>query len=467
MALHPSIDQDSPPSMNDHPFLWLFLIILSLNLLRLPKQKWFKNLFAHKKARNNASDKPSAMHPGTPNKCPACRAALLKGTPAPIECPHTIIIPWPQAKGKGGPKKTISTDGFFCPNAACTYFGDSNPATHAIAGDGKNASNHGPIQDLSCQACQTKFSARRHTPLYRLKSDPVVVCQILALLANGDDPSTLADIFNISEATIRTWLSRSGDHAGKFHDLFFVNLELSHLQFDELWGYLKRAKDNIWIWTVLDAKTKIMPVLLLGPRTQDMANAVVHKTKSCLKPGCVPVFSSDGLRFYYYALTAHYGEWVKLVDRLKSVWLPLANLFYAQVIKHQRARRTVEVEQRNLWGSPDEYQSRLKVAGLSGKINTAFVERANLTIRQCVSKLTRRTWGPAHYVTELREHLEWWRTYYQFVRNHESLRIELSEPIPRKGKLLPIKYRSIAPTMAAGLTRRRWSVLEIVSYPLL
>jgi IS1 family transposase len=453
--------------MNNHLFLWLFLILLSLNLLRLPKQKWFKNLFAYKKARHKAPGKPTVMHPSNPNKCPACRAALLGDAPPLTECPHATIIPWDQIKGIGGPKKTISTDGFFCPNPACTYFGVTDPTIHAIAGDGKNTSNHGPIQDLCCQACQAKFSARRHTPLYRLKSDPVVVCQILALLANGDDPSTLAEIFNVSEATIRTWLSRSGDHGRKFHDLFFVNLELSHLQLDELWGYIKRAKDNIWIWTVLDAKTKIMPVLLLGPRNQDMANAVVHQIKSCLRPGCVPVFSSDGLRYYYYALTAHFGEWVELVDRLKSVWLPLANFFYAQVIKHQRAHHTVEVEQRNIWGSPDEYQSRLKAAGLSGRINTAFVERANLTIRQCVSKLTRRTWGTAHYVTELAEHLYWWQVYYHFVRYHESLRIELSQPIPRKGKLPPIKYRSVTPAMAAGLTQRRWSVLEIVSYPLL
>ena len=60
-----------------------------------------------------------------------------------------------------------------------------------------------------------------------------------------------------------------------------------------------------------------------------------------------------------------------------------------------------------IWGLPTEYSSRLKAAGLSGRINTSFVERANLTIRQCVSKLPRRTWGTAHYFTELAEHLYW------------------------------------------------------------
>lgn len=82
---------------------------------------------------------------------------------------------------------------------------------------------------------------------------------------------------------------------------------------------------------------------------------------------------------------------------------------YSQVIKHQRRRKTVEVERRVLVGQLSQYSERLRQAGLSGKINTAFVERVNLTIRQCVSKLTRLTWGPAKSTPGLMEHLEWWR----------------------------------------------------------
>lgn len=52
------------------------------------------------------------------------------------------------------------------------------------------------------------------------------------------------------------------------------------------------------------AKTKIIPVIQLGARTQEMAYSVVHELKSKLKVGRVPVFSSDGLKHYFYALTA-------------------------------------------------------------------------------------------------------------------------------------------------------------------
>ena len=57
----------------------------------------------------------------------------------------------------------------------------------------------------------------------------------------------------------------------------------------------------------------------------------------------------------------------------------------------------------------------------------------------------RRTWGPAHYTLELVEHLEWWRTYFHFVRFHESLAVALATPSQRKGKqgpLLPTKQIS-------------------------
>lgn len=81
------------------------------------------------------------------------------------------------------------------------------------------------------------------------------------------------------------------------------------------------------------------------------------------------------------------------------------------------------VEKRLLWGNAGEYRSRLKANGLSGSINTSFVERLNLTIRQLVSKLTRRTWGPAQLKSELEDHLYWWQAYYHFARAHESLRV--------------------------------------------
>jgi hypothetical protein len=58
------------------------------------------------------------------------------------------------------------------------------------------------------------------------------------------------------------------------------------------------------IWFVVDAQSKIIAVLKDGPRTQPMAHAVVHALTKVLAPDCLPVFTSDGLKLYFYALTA-------------------------------------------------------------------------------------------------------------------------------------------------------------------
>jgi IS1 family transposase len=322
------------------------------------------------------------------------------------------------------------------------------------------------IPDLYCQLCETKFTIRKWTLLYRLKTLSKIIFLAMNLLVLGIDVSALQEALAIQKSTLRTWLTRSGAQSRKLHELFFRDLNLGHIQLDELWANVKEKEQAMWVWTVCEAKTKIIPVLQLGARTQDMAYSVLHELKRRLQTGCVPIFSSDGLKHYYYALTAHFGEWIVRDVEKNPVWLVLSEFFYAQVIKQQRRFRLVSVEHRLLWGCAEECRSRLKSNGLSGNINTSFVERANLTIRQSVSKLTRRTWGPTHLTSELEDQLYWWLAYYHFVRPHESLRVRLPEPIQRKGKQRPRLYEKMTPAMAAGITARRWSVKELISFPL-
>ncbi len=116
-----------------------------------------------------------------------------------------------------------------------------------------------------------------------------------------------------------------------------------------------------------NAQTKLIPVLQVGGRSQDMAYAVVHELEGRLSSGCVPVFSTDGLKHYFYALTTHFGQW-QTVEGKKPLWVLLHEFMYAQVIKHQRRMRTVEVEQRMLVGETPQYGQRLRQTGLSGRI---------------------------------------------------------------------------------------------------
>jgi hypothetical protein len=207
------------------------------------------------------------------------------------------------------------------------------------------------------------------TLLYRLKTLSKIIFMTMNLLVLRIDTSALEEALGIQESTLRTWLTRSGAQSRKLHDSFFKDLNLAHIQLNELWMKLKEEQ-AIRVWTVCEAKTKIIPVPQIGARTQSMAYSVVHELKSRLQAGSVPIFSTDGLKHYYYALTAHFGEWIVRDGEKNPVWLVLSEFFYAQVIKQQRRFRLVSVEHRLLWGSAEEYRSRLKSNGLSGNINT-------------------------------------------------------------------------------------------------
>jgi transposase InsO family protein len=117
-------------------------------------------------------------------------------------------------------------------------------------------------------------------------------------------------------------------------------------------------------------------------------------------------------------------------------------------------------------GARAEFRRALAALGWSGRVNTAFVERVNLTLRQSVAALGRRTWSTAQGTPHLAAHLEWWRAYYHFVRPHEALRVRLGQPRERGGNRLAQRYRQRTPAMAAGKTHRRWTAREVLSYPL-
>jgi IS1 family transposase/transposase-like protein len=402
------------------------------------------------------------LKPRTPDDCPICRQQAAH--PTQTGSPRPQLIPWRERKSRRGRPKRITTQGFACPNRTCAYYQISDAQFHALVGDGVDGTSE-PIQSLRCQACNTTFSTRRDTPLYRLKTASQRVAEVLTALAEGVDIAAAVRIFGHRHATITTWLTRAGEHSASLHNHLFQQLHLPHLQLDELRTRLRSHTQVLWLWVAIDPLSKIIPVLHLGARTQDAAHRVIHDLCQRLAPGCMPVFTSDGLNLYFYALTAHFGQWIRAVGRHPGQWQMAAGLLYGQVKKHYRRRHLVRVTHVLRCGTRMAVREALMELGLSGKLNTAFVERLNLTLRQSVAALVRRTWSTMQEAPQLLVHLEWWRGYYHFVRPHEALRVTLVQPIDRGDKRLPQRYRQRTPAMAAGLTGKRWTVKELLAIP--
>ncbi len=450
--------------------LWLLTVLLWLGLSWLIAYRL--SGFTSVSFRATAPKRiPKPLTPRPPDDCPDCQIDPARSVGRDRADPPPP--PWPAVKSLRGRPKFIDTEGYACRNPECRYRTMADARVHALVADGTHG-KHNPIQDFRCQACGHKFSARRDTALYRLRTPAGIVGLALALLAEGCGLDGLQRVLGIREATLRLWLTRAGLQAQALHDHFSHDLKLAHLQLDELFTSARQTGHDLWLWVALDATTKFIPALILGPRTQDLAHQLIHQLRQTLAESYLPVFSSDGLKLYCYALTAHFGQWVPDVGQAQRVWRALPGLLYAQVQKIQRRRRLIRVDHQMLCGSAEAFSVRLQMLGLSGRIQTAFIERVNLTLRRSLAPLARCSWSLAHLPGELLLHLEWWRAYYHFIRPHRALRQKLDHPRPRGGRRLAQRFAARTghtplapgkwvarqvPAMAVGLTQHPWSVL--------
>jgi IS1 family transposase len=115
-----------------------------------------------------------------------------------------------------------------------------------------------------------------------------------------------------------------------------------------------------------------------------------------------PLVATDGFQFYKKVVRRVFGP----------------ACLYGQVIKTRRNDRIVKVERRAVIGDASRLEETLRNSEDSSKLNTSFVERLNLTIRQGSAYIFRRTLCRARWKERLEDHLELLRCHYNFVRPH-------------------------------------------------
>ena len=146
-----------------HVFLIVFLLVvcLLLSLVLLWRLDWFPLRPSSSKGVAKRSRLQHLLKPRCPDDCPACRLASTPASGGGLV--STPVRPWGEVKSRRGAPKRIPTSGFACPNQQCSYFGITGAHFHALVGDGKHGQAE-RIQTFRCQACRTKFTARRNTP---------------------------------------------------------------------------------------------------------------------------------------------------------------------------------------------------------------------------------------------------------------------------------------------------------------
>ncbi len=180
-------------------------------------------------------------------------------------------------------------------NPRCSYRWVTDPTVHALVSDGYR----GVCKDilyLRCQACGKKQTSRLDTPMKDLKAPLAQVSMVLTAMAEGLGISAAARVFGHHPSTISNWMARCGRHSARLHEqLLFRKLEAGHVQLDELVTKVRNRVERVFVWTAVEARSKLIIAISIGERTIANACLLIHQVTMALSPGCLPVFASDGL----------------------------------------------------------------------------------------------------------------------------------------------------------------------------
>jgi hypothetical protein len=329
----------------------------------------------------------------------------------------------------------------FCPHTACAYRG-------WLGLNNLRANGHpsgGPWRQLHCTACDGYFPEHYGTIFHGKEAAVELIVRVLACLAEGLGIRAPARVFEVAPHTVLHGLVEAAEQLKAFARHFLCEVHLQQVQLDALYAVLSAVKDGQmreeeairrlsrspqWVWTAIDPPSKLLLAILVGPRTQAMAQRVVHQVREGLAPGCIPLCMTDGLKEYMSALLSHFGSWVQPARRQaqgpapKPRWRPLPELLYAQVSKTTRRRRLVRVSPRVVFETLEAVQQVLTACGWQS--NTACVERLTLTMRQPVTAIGRRVSTLCKGEEGLAQQLALYHGSDNFCLPHGSMR----QPLP-------------------------------------
>lgn len=227
-----------------------------------------------------------------------------------------------------------------------------------------------------------------------------------------------------------------------------------------------RSLGTTWIWRAFAPEFRLRLASLVGNRNLYSARRLLCKIRRRLD-GSLPLFTSDSLRHYAEVLLELFGQWEKPFPKGSRGRLPhpcrvpSPDLKYAQVHKERQGGRVVKVTRSVIFGKrrPVEAQaaSLKRADGKEGQINTAYIERDNLALRQELRRLARKTLGFSKNRRELQNALDFIDAYDNFVKPHSCLRLKASST----GKRI---WAQRTPAMAAGISDDIWTLEHLLCY---
>jgi hypothetical protein len=129
---------------------------------------------------------------------------------------------------------------FFCPYEECSAYGEVGQGNITLS----HRYGHQGTYLLWCKRCQRTFSEHRGTPFFGLRTPREQILLALRCLAEGSGVSATARIVQTNEDTVRRWLDRVAQHTQWVTGYLVKELQLSQVQLDELWSYIKKKRST-------------------------------------------------------------------------------------------------------------------------------------------------------------------------------------------------------------------------------
>src|SRR5256714_10643364 len=358
-----------------------------------------------------------------------------------------------------------------CPNPQCTHYRRMQQGN--VSAIATSLTQSGKRRIFRCHTCETPFSETRDTVFFDLRTSEDKGMMALKMLLVRVDLAGISFVLGVTEETVLAWLRRAAYQAEAINQHLLRTLPVTQGQLDAMWKFIGRkqaqetdmageslpdsADGRQWVWGSFAPEFRLMIAAIGGPRTLDAAKEVVAATKA--RVAGIPAFFSDGFTCSLAALIAAFHV-VTTCTRTgkrgrprKPRCEPHPDLVYGQLVKQKQQGKLLTLSTRVVLGA-----ERLTQLGFT--ISTALVERVNLTLRQALAPLARKTSSFCKDRERLRQRVVFFQAFYNVARPHMSLR----QPLPlheriRHGAICP-RWRERNPAMAPGLTDHLWTFWE-------
>src|SRR5438093_6118476 len=320
-----------------------------------------------------------------------------------------------------------------CTNHECTHYrrmqqGNVSAIATYLTPSGKR-------RIFRCHTCETHFAETRETVFFDRRTSEEKVMMALKMLLVRVDLAGISFVLGVTEETVLAWLRRAAHQAEAVNQHLLRALPVTPVQLDEMWNFIARkhacetdaggeslpdSEDGRqWVWISFAPEFRLMIAAIVGPRTLDTAQEVVSVTKA--RVAGIPAFFSDGFTCSLAALIAAFhvvttfARTGKRGRPRKLRCAPHPALVYGQLVKQKHQGKLLTRSTRVVVGT-----ERLTRLGL--RISTAWVERINLTLRQALAPLTRKTSSFCKDRERMRQRVVLFQVFSNMARPHMSLR---------------------------------------------